>query len=71
MKAGLLLASEGFVVRQFDKGEDFVLPYGKTRWVITRGRCLWDEHGSVLEIICVTIDLSAQKQCDLQLQVQR
>src|SRR5437773_7173593 len=48
-----------------------VLPYGKTRWVITRGRSLWDEHGNVLEKICVTIDLSAQKQSDLQLQVQR
>src|SRR5437763_17171772 len=48
-----------------------VLPDGKTRWVITRGRSLWDEHGNVLEKICVTIDLSAQKQSDLQLQVQR
>ncbi len=55
----------------FEIEHRIVLPYGKTRWVITRGRCLWDEHGNVLKIICVTIDLSAQKQSDLQLQVQR
>src|SRR5947208_9283278 len=55
----------------FESEHRLVLPYGKTRWVIVRGRCLEDEHGSLLEIICVTIDLSAQKQSDLQLQVQR
>jgi two-component system sensor kinase FixL len=55
----------------FEIEHRIVLPYGKTRWVITRGRCFCDEHGDVLEIICVTIDLSAQKQSDLELQVQR
>src|SRR6266516_671448 len=55
----------------FEIEHRIVPPYGKTRWVIVRGRCLWDEHGKVLEIIGVTIDLSAQKQSDLQLQVQR
>jgi len=55
----------------FEIEHRIVLPYGKTRWVITRGRSLWDERGNVLEKICVTIDLSAQKQSDLQLQVQR
>ena len=46
-------------------------PYGKTRWVMMRGRFLWDEHGNLLEIIGVTIDLSTQKQSDLELQAQR
>jgi len=55
----------------FEIEHRIVLPDGKTRWVITRGRSLWDEQGNVLEKICVTIDLSAQKQSDLQLQVQR
>src|SRR5437899_4756426 len=55
----------------FEIEHRIVLPDGKTRWVIVRGRCLWDEQGNVLEKICVTIDLSAQKQSDLQLQVQR
>ncbi len=55
----------------FEIEHRIVLPDDKIRWVIVRGRCLWDEHGKVLEIICVTIDLSAQKQSDLQLQVQR
>jgi len=36
-----------------------------------RGRFFWDERGHVLEIIGVTIDVSAQKQSDLQLQAQR
>src|SRR5438094_5285477 len=55
----------------FEIEHRIVVPDGKVRWVIVRGRCLWDEHGNVLEIICVTIDLSAQRQADLQLQVQR
>jgi two-component system sensor kinase FixL len=55
----------------FEIEHRLVLPYGKIRWVITRGRSLLDEHGNVLEIICMTIDLSAQKQSDLELQVQR
>jgi C4-dicarboxylate-specific signal transduction histidine kinase len=36
-----------------------------------RGRCLEDEHGNLLELIGVTIDVSAQKQADLELQGQR
>src|SRR5580765_7498615 len=60
-------ASQGL----FESEHRLVLPYGKTRWVIVRGRCLEDEHGSLLELIGVTIDVSAQKQSDLQLQIQR
>lgn len=55
----------------FESEHRLVLPFGKTRWVIARGRCLQDEHGNLLELIGVTIDVSAQKQADLQLQIQR
>jgi PAS domain S-box-containing protein len=55
----------------FESEHRIVLPYGKTRWVIMRGRCLEDEHGNLLELIGVTIDVSAQKQSALQLQTQR
>ena len=55
----------------FESEHRLVLPYGKTRWVIARGRCLQDEHGNLLELIGVTIDITAQKQAELQLQVQR
>jgi len=55
----------------FESEHRLILPYGKTRWVIVRGRCLEDEHGSLLELIGVTIDVSAQKQSELQLQIQR
>ena len=55
----------------FESEHRLVLPYGKTRWVIVRGRCLEDEPGSLLELIGVTIDVSAQKESDLQLQIQR
>jgi PAS domain S-box-containing protein len=55
----------------FESEHRLVLPYGKIRWVIVRGRCLVDEHGHLLELIGVTIDVSAQKQADLQLQIQR
>jgi PAS domain S-box-containing protein len=57
--------------RTFEIEHRIVPPYGKARWVIVRGRFLWDEQGNVLEIIGVTIDVSAQKQSDLQLQGQR
>ena len=57
--------------RTFEIEHRIVPRYGKTRWVSVRGRCLWDERGNVLEVIGVTIDLSAQKQSDLQLQAQR
>jgi C4-dicarboxylate-specific signal transduction histidine kinase len=36
-----------------------------------RGRCLKDQEGNLLETIGVTLDVSAQKQADLQLQHQR
>ena len=55
----------------FDSEHRLVLPYGRTRWVIARGRCLEDEHGNLVELIGVTIDVSAQKQADLQMQIQR
>jgi PAS domain S-box-containing protein len=55
----------------FESEHRLVLPYGKTRWVMMRGRCLQDEQGNLLELIGVTIDVSAQKQSDLQLQIQR
>ena len=55
----------------FESEHRLLLPYGKTRWVIMRGRCLKDEEGNLLETIGVTIDVSAQKQADLQLQHQR
>src|SRR5437867_1692495 len=55
----------------FESEHRLLLPYGKTRWVIMRGRCLQDEHGNLLETIGVTLDVSPQKQAALQLQVQR
>src|SRR6266850_3080186 len=39
--------------RTFEIEHRIVPPYGKIRWVIARGRFLWDEHGNVLEIIGV------------------
>jgi PAS domain S-box-containing protein len=55
----------------FESEHRLLLPYGKIRWVIMRGRCLQDEHGNPLETIGVTLDVSAQKQAALQVQVQR
>src|SRR5438552_14877361 len=55
----------------FETEHRLLLPYGKTRWVIMRGLCWRDEHGNILETIGVTLDVSAQKQAALQLQVQR
>jgi PAS domain S-box-containing protein len=57
--------------RSFESEHRLLLPYGKISWVIMRGRCLQDEAGNFYEIIGVTIDVSAQKQSELQLQIQR
>jgi len=56
---------------KFESEHRLLLPYGKVRWVIMRGRCLKDEQGKIIETIGVTVDVSSQKQADLQLQVQR
>jgi PAS domain S-box-containing protein len=55
----------------FENEHRLLLPYGKIRWVIMRGRFLKDDQGRVVETIGVTVDVSVQKQADLQLQVQR
>jgi signal transduction histidine kinase len=55
----------------FESEHRLLLPYGRTRWVIMRGRCLQDRQGNLLETIGVTVDVSAQKQADVQLQLQR
>jgi PAS domain S-box-containing protein len=55
----------------FESEHRLLLPYGKTRWVIMRGRCLKDEHGNPLETIGLTLDVSEQKQAAVQLQLQR
>jgi PAS domain S-box-containing protein len=60
-----------FTLGIFESEHRLVLPYGRTRWVIVRGRCLQDEQGNLLELIGVTIDVSAQKQAELQQQIQR
>lgn len=56
---------------KFESEHRLLLPYGKVRWVMMRGRCLQDSQGHLLETIGITMDVSAQKQADLQLQVQR
>jgi PAS domain S-box-containing protein len=56
---------------KFENEHRILLPYGKVRWVIMRGRCIKGEDGKILETIGVTVDVSAQKQADLHLQAQR
>jgi PAS domain S-box-containing protein len=56
---------------KFESEHRLLLPYGKVRWVIMRGRCLKDEEGKIIETIGVTVDVSAQKQAELQQQLQR
>ena len=44
---------------------------GDTTWVIVRGRGLYDEQGKVLELIGLTVDVTAQKKADLEGQAHR
>jgi PAS domain S-box-containing protein len=44
---------------------------GDTTWVIVRGRGLYDEQGNTLELIGVTVDVTAQKKIDLERQAHR
>ena len=55
----------------FESEHRLVLPYGRTRWVIMRGRCLRDPQGNLIETIGLTLDVTAQKEADRQLQLQR
>jgi two-component system sensor kinase FixL len=55
----------------FESEHRLLLPHGKTRWVLMRGRCLQDEQGNLFEITGVTIDVSTQKQSEQQLRIQR
>jgi PAS domain S-box-containing protein len=55
----------------FESEHRLLLPHGRIRWVIMRGRFLKDENGNPLETIGVTVDVSARKEADLQLQTQR
>lgn len=55
----------------FEIEHRIVKPDAGTVWVIMRGRCLCDEHGRILELIGVTIDITEQKQAMLQFQAHR
>lgn len=55
----------------FESEHRLLLPHGRVRWVIMRGRFLKDEEGNPLETIGVTVDVSTQKEADLQVQTQR
>ncbi len=46
-------------------------PDGETRWLISRGRYVRNDHGEVRELIGVAIDITAQVKADLQLRLQR
>lgn len=46
-------------------------PDGETRWLISRGRYVSNDHGGVRELIGVAIDVTAQVKADLQLRLQR
>jgi len=63
--------SECAIHGKFESEHRLLLPYGKMRWVIMRGHCVKDADGKIIETIGVTVDVSSQKQADLQLQVQR
>jgi FixJ family two-component response regulator len=56
---GLLLASEGFVVRQFDKGEDFIAYVGahEVPLVVLD---IWMEEMTGLEVLARLCDISPQ-----------
>jgi PAS domain S-box-containing protein len=55
----------------FESEHRLLLPHGRVRWVIMRGRFLKDKDGNPLETIGVTVDVSTRKEADIQLQAQR
>lgn len=55
----------------FELEHRVVRPGQDLRWVIVRGRPLRDEAGKLLELIGVTIDVTAQKEADLENQTHR
>lgn len=46
-------------------------PNGETRWLIARGRYLFNERSELIELIGVAIDVTAQVKAQLELRLQR
>jgi PAS domain S-box-containing protein len=46
-------------------------PDGETRWLISRGRYVWNDRGEITELIGVAIDVTAQVKANLELRLQR
>jgi signal transduction histidine kinase len=57
--------------QSFEAEYRLFLPSGETRWHITRGRYLRNDHGEISELIGVAIDVTAQVRANLDLRLQR
>jgi two-component system, LuxR family, sensor kinase FixL len=57
--------------RTFEFEYRLLRPDGETRWLISRGRYGYNDHGGVRELIGVAIDVTAQVKANLQLRLQR
>ena len=59
------------------RGEDVdvefrvVLPSGRTRWILSRGRAVFDEQGRPVRIVGVKADITERKAAELEIQGQR
>ena len=58
-------------MKSFEIEHRIAKPDGAVGWVIMRGRSLCNERGEALELIGVTIDITAQKQANLQNEMHR
>ena len=55
----------------YDLEYRILLPDGKQRWIVSRGRCMDPGNRKDRRIIGVSMDITAQKQAEFQVQVQR
>jgi PAS domain S-box-containing protein len=62
---------EGLAGRPFEVEFRIVLPDGRVRWIMSRGKTLFDEAGLPRRMVGIKVDITARKQTELELKDQQ
>jgi PAS domain S-box-containing protein len=62
---------EGAAGRPIEVEFRIVLPSGRVRWIMSRGKMLFDESGLPSRIVGIKVDITARKQTELELKDQQ
>ena len=62
--------NDGLAGRPIEAEFRVVLPDGKVRWIMSRGKTLFDAEGRATRMVGIKVDITARKQTELQLKEQ-